>query len=189
MYKENVDWIQETVSQKGFRLQNLGYLLSMVKEDNLGNVLDLGCGYGDLVYYIDNNLNSYIGIDKDSKAIDTARGRFFHHELSSAIVFMVLDIPHLASEFYSQFDTMFALDIFEHLRCPECVLDNIREGFEGTLYFTTPNKDITGGKNPYHYKEFTLDELTIAIGKVKKIFIRKKGNNFYGRVIYEYNTP
>jgi len=174
-FVERENWLNRKGKDRAWRLINLGNLLSLVEPNyEFGSVLDLGCGFGDLALYLFFDFKTYVGIDKDKAAIALASTRFKQPN----IYFFTKDIAMLPSSYFKVFDTIFLIDIIEHLKKPERLIESILQNFKGLMLVSTPNKEITKEANPFHYKEFTEEELRAIFGKkLKKI--KQEGNNFY----------
>jgi len=172
-FVEREDWLK--AKERAWRLINLGNLLSLIEPDyEFGKVLDLGCGFGDLALYLFFDFRTYDGIDKDRAAIALASARFKQPNIS----FFVKNIEQLPGSYFRLFNTIFLIDILEHLNQPEQLIKLILENFDGLLLISTPNKEIAKEANPFHKKEFTEKELRAIFGEKLKT-IKQEGNNFY----------
>lgn len=132
-----------------------------------GNVLDIGCGTGDLSHYI---LSPYLGIDVSDVAIKMARenGR-------SDAEFEVADLTIGKLNLVEKFDTIVMAQFLEHIPADEFDINNIIERVAdgGRIVVSVPNGNRIPDKN--HVQEFTIP-------KLRKMFSK------YGNVKF-YNWP
>lgn len=129
-----------------------------------GAVCDIACGsgYGSEILLSNDKVNSYIGIDIDSSALEFARNNFGDERISffngSAI-----SIP-LAN---NSVDTIISMETIEHLESPETAIKEFRRILKNTgiLIGSVPSKTFEEkceqcyGPNKYHLQRFTLDSL------------------------------
>jgi SAM-dependent methyltransferase len=117
-----------------------------------GTVLDIGCsvGYGSDILH--SHGLSVTGIDRNRDSIMTAVKKY------PSIRFKVADASSYRKGSY---DAIVALEVLEHLDdCRNAVrnwLAMLKEG--GVLIISTPNVKYSKNRNPFHKKEFSLDEL------------------------------
>lgn len=117
-----------------------------------GKVLDFasGCGYGSYLLSANPDVETVIGIDKDTKAIDWARREFSTEKTE----FRCKDIEDISEKF----DTLVSLEAIEHFDdisliprlADRCSIDNI--------IISYPNKKSTHF-NPYHVHDFTVEDI------------------------------
>lgn len=100
-----------------------------------GNVLDIGCGEGRLLKFIDNSISRYVGIDNDEECIEKAKDDWKekNYEFRHAFVTESLEIDN-------KFDNIVMLAIIEHMECPDKVLRKLTENLSenGRIIITTP---------------------------------------------------
>jgi len=101
---------------------------------NLGRVLDVGCGTGQVLRAATPYASSLTGVDLDAGALDRARLAV------PGATFLTAGIENLPFE-PGSFDTIFFCDVIEHLRNPLDPLDSLRRllARDGVLVVTTPN--------------------------------------------------
>ncbi len=92
-----------------------------------GAVLDIGCADGALARYCDRN--SYLGVDIENRAIETARAKNIGYRFEA-------DLPEAAASF----DTVAALAVIEHLPDPASALSAWAKYLKpgGQIVLTTP---------------------------------------------------
>jgi 2-polyprenyl-3-methyl-5-hydroxy-6-metoxy-1,4-benzoquinol methylase len=103
-------------------------------------VLDIGCGYGNLLLALKNaGYNNLTGIDISEEQIKVAQ------QLSNDINFICSDLIAFLRENKQKFDAIFAFDVLEHLDKEEAltslelIYNNLNEG--GQLIIQTPNAE------------------------------------------------
>jgi 2-polyprenyl-3-methyl-5-hydroxy-6-metoxy-1,4-benzoquinol methylase len=97
-----------------------------------GNLLDIGCGTGELARYVDST--RYFGVDRDEESIAIARKQFpTHHFLTLA--------EFSAAPGDSQFDQVIGLAVIEHIDDPQQWLAWLRTLLKagGRVILTTPH--------------------------------------------------
>lgn len=145
-------------------------------------VLDAGCGTGYGSYFLrKNGAASVCGIDISEVAIAEASHYYKLHDLT----FEKANVEDLAGYFrQNSFDVIVNFENIEHIQRPERLV-NDAASICNTFITSTPNGENTAftadGKiaNPFHVKEFKLDELNDLLSK------RFKQIKFYG----QYLTP
>lgn len=117
-------------------------------------VLDVGSGTGYGSDYLANSASSVTGIDNSRQAIRLARKRY------SRPTFLLMDAHQLTFQDAS-FDFILSTENFEHLPQQAVHLRELRRVLApgGIALIATPNPEVTGGPNKYHFKENTYQEL------------------------------
>ena len=114
-----------------FQLLSLIELLyRKTKKENLGTVLELGCGVGANSKYLFGSYNKYIGIDYSEMFIDLANGNFADIDIE----FHCVNIK----DFYirnGEIDFVFGIGILHHVDDIEKVINNLKRfGDQNTIY-------------------------------------------------------
>lgn len=136
------------------------YALNNVRDKK---VLDCACGVGWGSYLMANaGAAKVVGLDISDKAIDTAREYY-----SNKKILYQVGTPSQVDR-NEKFDIITSFETIEHAKSPLSFLLSLRElAHEDTVCFlSTPNSYCTGlyrGKtcNPYHFKEYSKDELLV----------------------------
>ncbi len=125
-------------------------------------VLDLGCGDGLIAHVLAEERQCRVtGVDSHPLAIAFAREKNRNQN-----VFQVKSVYTL--RFTSQFDVALAVEIFEHIRKPEVMLQKVKRALkrDGSFIVTTPLSD--GGAKAlsrHHVKEYSKEEFHAIIEK------------------------
>lgn len=119
-------------------------------------ILDLGCGEGYGSKILSEKFERVIAVDKDISVFTTSRDNFHN-----SCIMKLCAIENLPFKDRT-FDTICCFQVLEHIENYEIFLEESKRVLKksGVLLISTPNKTkIVSGLNPYHYREFTPDEL------------------------------
>ena len=105
------------------RKRRMNIILPFLK----GNILDFGCGTGELAKYV--SPDSYFGVDKDTYSIKVAKQAFPSHNFDTQIPEDEL------------FDTIVLLAVIEHIEDPAGLLEMLTSKLKnnGKIVLTSPN--------------------------------------------------
>jgi SAM-dependent methyltransferase len=122
-----------------------------------GPVLDTGCGEGFGAAMLASVSGPVIGAELDEQTARHAASRYGSVRVVRADACRLPFRP-------GAFGGMAALQVLEHLWCPEAFVEAVRELLQpgGTLVLTTPNRPTfspDGGRNPFHAHEYTTEEV------------------------------
>ncbi|MEO8191207.1 MAG: methyltransferase domain-containing protein [Acidobacteriota bacterium] len=137
------------------------WVLSRAKDRT---VLDLACGSGYGSYLLSRVARSVRGVDRDEASIAEARQRFVRENLT----YEVGDAEAYRGD---PVDLIVSFETIEHLETPEKLLDVIRQNLlpDGIALISTPNRktysDETGYVNPFHTREFDIEEFLTMLGR------------------------
>ena len=139
-------------------------IMNLIKLDfkKAKSVLDAGCGCGYGSSYISNTTGCIVvSFDISRSAILFA----MKHYKGAKNEFLIMDGSHLAFR-SNMFDAVCAFEVIEHIRNYKGFLSELHRvlKYGGLLILSTPNKKLSSPFrekpiNPYHVKEFCLDEL------------------------------
>jgi 2-polyprenyl-3-methyl-5-hydroxy-6-metoxy-1,4-benzoquinol methylase len=106
--------------------------LNIAKPYIHGDVLDLGCGFGEITGLVPPS--NYIGIDGQSKIVDWLKINHTSYD------FLCYNLDNDQLLFNKKFDTIVMLAVIEHLSNPDNVLSQIPKLLkeDGSLILTTP---------------------------------------------------
>lgn len=119
-----------------------------------GKILEIGCGFGDLLGFLENNFQT-IGTDVSNDAIKEARRRLKNTKLE------VLPAEKTGSLKEKRLDTVISSHILEHLKDPEIVIKSVKKLLKsaGIFFIVVPNPDSIGrklkGKNWVGFRDKT----------------------------------
>jgi len=111
------------------------------------NVVDLGCGTGDLVLFYASKGSRYTGLDISEKMIERAKFNFAGRGSPGQIRFMVGDCENLPFP-ASEFDTLSAVALIEYLPNPHKALSEISRVLKpgGHALISVPHKSCINFK-------------------------------------------
>ncbi|HAL45299.1 MAG: hypothetical protein A2Y12_06455 [Planctomycetes bacterium GWF2_42_9] len=158
-------------------------------------VLDDGCGsgYGSF-HLISNGAQKVTGIDLSQEAIEYANEKYKNKNLN----FIQMDVTKLNFN-DNTFDTLTSFQVIEHIKEVDKYLNEIKRVLRngGVALITTPNKqtyspNTIGPENPFHVKEYYLEELKnlldIYFSKVQILGVNhsKKVDNLEDSAAYSF---
>lgn len=123
-----------------------------------GNVLDIGCGTGDLADFWKGN---YVGIDISDVAIELA-----NKDKRRMAKFEVKDITKRSLDFEEKFDTIVLGQFLEHIKNDEKIFYDIKKytNPDARIIITVPNGDRV--PDPNHLRNFTIPQLRKRFSKL-----------------------
>lgn len=107
-------------------------------------VLDIGAGDGKITHLLD-----AVGIDDELEAV-----RLAQEKGASVILGSAYKLPYIDGAF----ESAFIGDVLEHLKEPERAIQEARRVITKYLYIANPIKGMDN--DPFHYQEWTPEELT-----------------------------
>jgi 2-polyprenyl-3-methyl-5-hydroxy-6-metoxy-1,4-benzoquinol methylase len=110
-----------------------------------GKILDVGCGDGLIAFLLGAK-----GIDNHELAVSMAQERGV-----DARVYDVYDLAELGEEY----DSVYLGDTIEHLEYPEKAMRAIQAVTNEVFIATPPAREDGVLHDPYHYREYTPDQL------------------------------
>lgn len=126
-----------------------------------GNVLEIGCGEGYGVELLYKNAAKLTLIDKSPYTAD-----FINNKYPNTTIIQE-KIPPLTQLESNSFDVIVSFQVIEHIKEAELYLAEIHRVLKpnGKAYISTPNAIKTIVRNPWHYKEYTFEDLSHLIKK------------------------
>lgn len=124
------------------------------------NVLDLACGEGYGSFMFSEDAHCVIGIDIDDATVRHASAKYLRENLK----FIKGSITEVPIEEEGMFDIIVCFEALEHITEHNELIKEVKRLLkkDGTFIVSTPNKseysEEQGYKNPFHIKEFYLDE-------------------------------
>lgn len=125
-------------------------------------VLDIACGEGYGSDFLSNYAKKVIGVDIDENSINHAKSKYKKENLEF-ITGSVSNIPIKGNKI---FDVIVSFETIEHVdeETQNMFIQEVKRLLkeDGIFIVSTPNKEVctdkTGFKNPFHIKEFYIDE-------------------------------
>lgn len=134
-------------------------------------VLDAACGSGFGSEILSQKAKKVVGVDISWEAIQYCKTHYKKPNLS----FIQMNCNSLAFS-ASTFDIIVSFETLEHIQNVEVFLPELRRVLKkgGLLIMSTPNREnfsiyTRGIKNPFHCKEFTVDEFVKLVGNYLKL--------------------
>jgi len=132
-----------------------------------GNVLEIGTGMGYGIEYIAPKATHFVTLDKRPVEIDPAYEN---------VSFMQMNIPPLQGIADNSFDYVVSFQVIEHIPDDKKYVSEIHRVLRpgGQFIVTTPNRKMSITRNPWHVREYTIDEL-VALLSVDFSEVEAKG--------------
>ncbi len=129
-----------------------------------GNLLDIGCGEGRGIEYLQEKAEHYTGVDKNTEILSRLSKKYPKSD------FLEMDIPHFERFPDESIDTITTFQVIEHIEDDEKFVRETARMLknDGTLVLSTPNIKMTLTRNPWHVREYTVEELKTLMSKYFK---------------------
>lgn len=126
-----------------------------------GDLLEIGCGFGRGVEVLTQACDNYTGIDKIEGLVKELQSKF------PKAKFIATNIPPLHNIKDNSFDWIVSFQVIEHIKDDHAYLKEIQRVLKpgGKAIITTPNKKFTLTRNPWHIREYTVEELSTLCNK------------------------
>lgn len=121
-----------------------------------GKVLEIGTGSGYGVDIIAPHTEAFVTIDKHKVENIESNGTE-----KAAVEYIQMNVPPLEGIPSGKFDFVITFQVIEHIERDDLFLEEIGRVLKpgGKLIVTTPNKKMSLTRNPWHVREYTVDEL------------------------------
>jgi 2-polyprenyl-3-methyl-5-hydroxy-6-metoxy-1,4-benzoquinol methylase len=126
-----------------------------------GKVLEIGTGSGYGIQIISPVADEFVTIDKfDTSAKEMIKG----HE---NVTFKQMNVPPLTGLEDNSFDFVITFQVIEHIKKDSDFVKEIHRVLKpgGKLIVTTPNKKMSITRNPWHIREYTIQQLKNLLGQ------------------------
>ena len=146
-----------------------------------GNVLEIGTGSGYGVEMLSEKADTFLTIDKFASQVGTELS-----EKLDNVEFKQMNVPPLTGLPDNHFDFVVSFQVIEHIKKDGDYVKEIHRVLKkgGKFIVTTPNKKMSLTRNPWHIREYTVDELTTLL---KSSFSSVEANGVFGNdVVMEY---
>lgn len=119
-----------------------------------GDLLEIGCGEGRGIELLSPLVDSYTAIDKISEIEDGIKKKY------TKIQFLNMNVPPFTGVGDNSFDTIVTFQVVEHIQDDVQFLKEIYRVLKpgGKAILSTPNKDWSLTRNPWHVREYTAKE-------------------------------
>lgn len=115
------------------------------------STLEAGCGNGVGSAGLERVAHRFIATDKLEQNIQ------FASQLYPWISFRTWDLNNPWDG--DQFDAVVCVEAIEHVSDPETAIQNLIKASKYEVWFSTPNRSIETPDNPYHTREYSVDEV------------------------------
>ena len=125
-----------------------------------GKVLEIGTGSGYGIEIISPAADEFVTIDKfDTSAKEMIKGH-------DNVKFMQMNVPPLTGLDDNTFDFVITFQVIEHIKKDHDFVKEINRVLKpgGKLICTTPNKSMSISRNPWHIREYEIDQLKNMLG-------------------------
>lgn len=124
-----------------------------------GNILELGTGQGYGIEHVAPKADRFVTLDKFRPDEDTLA-----HD---NVEFRQMTFPPLTGIESDSFDFVISFQVIEHIVKDHDYVQEIHRVLKpgGQFIVTTPNKKMTLTRNPWHIREYTVEELKTILGK------------------------
>lgn len=144
-----------------------------------GNVLEIGAGMGYGIKHIAPKTDKYMTIDKFPVHIDPTLTNVFFEQM---------EIPPLTGMADNSFDFVVSFQVIEHIENDNLYIKEIYRVLKpgGKFIVTTPNINMSITRNPWHVREYTIDQLKILL---ESCFDTVEANGVFGndKIMQYYN--
>lgn len=124
-----------------------------------GNVLEVGCGMGYGVQHISPKADKYLTIDKFPNGLDFSK--------FPNVEFRQMTVPPFAGIEDNSFDFVVSFQVIEHIEDDNAFVEEIARVLKpgGKFIVTTPYIKMSITRNPWHVREYTIEELKTLLSK------------------------
>jgi 2-polyprenyl-3-methyl-5-hydroxy-6-metoxy-1,4-benzoquinol methylase len=121
-----------------------------------GKVLEIGTGSGYGIEMLSSSADSFLTIDK----FESAAGSKASKEIEN-VEFRQMTVPPLTGLPDNHFDFVVSFQVIEHIQDDVQFVKEIHRVLKkgGKFIVTTPNKKMSLTRNPWHIREYTIEEL------------------------------
>lgn len=120
-----------------------------------GNLLEIGCGVGRGIDLMVEKATNYTALDKNTEVLAALTKKYPN------CTFQQANVPPLTGLADNQFDCVVSFQVIEHIEKDNLFLQEIYRVLKpgGFVIITTPNKNLSLSRNPWHVREYTPKEM------------------------------
>ena len=121
-----------------------------------GNVLEIGTGSGYGIELLSSKADKFLTIDKFESTVGAEASKTIDN-----VDFRQMNVPPLTGLDNNQFDFVVSFQVIEHIKKDTAFVKEIHRVLKpgGKFIHTTPNKKMSLSRNPWHIREYTVNEL------------------------------
>ena len=121
-----------------------------------GNVLEIGTGSGYGIELLSSKADKFLTIDKFESTVGAEASKTIDN-----VDFRQMNVPPLTGLDDNQFDYVVSFQVIEHIKKDTAFVKEIHRVLKpgGKFIHTTPNKKMSLSRNPWHIREYTVNEL------------------------------
>jgi len=159
------------------------HLIAYIESANLinGTVLEIGSGEGYGIIELAPKTEHYIALDKYKTFIPDEVNK------TNNITFLELEVPPLHGIKNESVDFVVSFQVIEHVKDDEMFIKEIYRVLKpgGKAIITTPNKAMSLSRNPWHTREYNIQEMRDILEtsfknvELKGVFGNQKVMNYY----------
>jgi len=134
-----------------------------------GDILEIGSGQGYGINIIANKSKRYVAIDKFATSINQPKD-------APQIEFLNINVPPLSGLEDNSFDFVVSFQVIEHIKKDKALIKEVYRILKpgGKYIVSTPNIKTSLTRNPWHIREYTIDEFEqLLLNPFEKV--EKKG--------------
>tara|TARA_B110000305_G_scaffold23844_1_gene21857 strand:- start:110 stop:877 length:768 start_codon:yes stop_codon:yes gene_type:complete len=150
-----------------------------------GNVLEIGTGSGYGIELLSSKADKFLTIDKFESTVGAEASKTIEN-----VDFRQMNVPPLTGLDNNQFDFVVSFQVIEHIKKDTAFVKEIHRVLKpgGKFIHTTPNKKMSLSRNPWHIREYSVNELADLLTAVFSS-VDKKGvfGNDVAMKYYEEN--
>lgn len=146
-----------------------------------GDILEIGTGSGYGIKIISPKASKYVTLDKFDNEYVQEMVKTYEN-----VSFTKMEVPPLKGIPDNSFDYVITFQVIEHIEDDKAFVTEIHRVLKkgGKLIVTTPNIKMTLTRNPWHIREYTINELDILL---KSQFADVIKNGVYGNSkVFDY---
>lgn len=170
------------------------WMYQTIKPYVKGSALEIGSGIGNISSFFLNDNVSITLSDTEQRYIDILRNRFTGHKSINSILSINLEHSTFEStyaELKEKFDTVFLLNVIEHIKNDQLAIDNIRFLLKpgGYIIILTPAYSFlfsTLDKALGHHRRYTAASLNSLLIESGLISLKSFYFNFLGIIAWFY---